>query len=1224
MSAPVRIERSRINSDHRPLDRIGRSVQADSLIIKIALVFKLVVLGIASVFTFGEMHRKIKASIVQIQSRRARGGTVLDVAQQRISPSRTPIEGQAKQASANFRLASAIDKVSPSVGIGVIVGLACERAKRKLFKSEENPGGISFNGSLRTINYFEKKPKEKLFDIVKDYMVALGTYHYEDKNFPHGGQSPASTVDDALQKVGKNTALYQQFIDACMQEMDEPTRRLIIDNLSECLLWNRYIVFPLPEGSSAVIDTIRYMQKHTNHASLQQLFVAVLTNNTQLLAKCLDAGISPFVLIPPRFRGDKPCSAFDIALRQGNLACVKMLLDKARFPLGDVKECWQYVKTVEMFNLLLAYGMKIEDSAKYDAENVLDVLLNNYLEPTETEIGRKHWLELVTHLLPRLPKSVVQINSEGKTWVESLYKTALQNPAAKPFLQEVLKVYPDLVKGAILSDMEQRILDNNEREWLVNLPANRKSHFEKLLASGSGDSNYMLQLTKVHKKLESQLELHNLDPESIDADLIVEAHILKKKVKKHLKSLGDESSAQGDIKALWVTYRQFESIYDKAVDKHPGFSTVRKFSREIRKNGAEYEGTYAGSKTTTRLTKFWELWLDSFPKAGETAKEWRSESIGVRRKVCEGAKQVMSQPPRKRWLTLLHGVNSAALPVIKKLGNKLLPSGELFKRGVAPLTGEAKGAICGVNIKAISCLTPDFAWNQDLSGLGSKKRSTRFVIGEEYSTRAEQAGRPLVFDRDAEFAKFKEYCANIKAGNIPEMMPHGSETPDFEWQKFWFDFNRSIIRLKMTGNKKFMEDSHEDLLALLGLRHQPLGLKACLTNWQASPAVEVDANDALIVNKYPLLFASSKDGIKKDSSTLRQETLIEGELELGKDLDYAFTSPEGLQPLRAALADTGVTVMTFDAGRYLQMRMMDSQLNPFLKEQGEKGSMETFVQQFQAKVLPFYTRPLPQDVSYIQGGERIVKPKSQAFYGHTYRADFESYNKAVKNGETLPRKIHGPMHASRVSLYSLLLAQIMGELGSPAEVSKELLSVTAGMHDSARQDEAVDLWDAESAELTKHVVKDQLGINDEEILRILTHAIAEKDPKGGKFETNVQRIIHDADALDILRLPQLMLEPGKFRTSELAFTKLDAAKDFPVQELVKEVAEFVKITENPALKKHLEFHSESYFQDVMLIFRDLQVSNNSFPIMAKHLMPMISALGPKQLNPEVRQLIGLS
>jgi ankyrin repeat protein len=158
---------------------------------------------------------------------------------------------------------------------------------------------------------------------------------------------------------------------------------------------------------------------------------------------------------------------------------------------------------------------------------------------------------------------------------------------------------------------------------------------------------------------------------------------------------------------------------------------------------------------------------------------------------------------------------------------------------------------------------------------------------------------------------------------------------------------------------------------------------------------------------------------------------------------------------------------------------------------------------------------------------------------------FEEEEKARKN--MMARFIHGIMHVTRVAIYAPVFANLYRKHGD-AEALKltpedlKLIQIAALLHDAARESEAADLWDHESGMLI-YLYLTRILKADPEKAKMIAAAMANKDSKkSGYFEfyenpeknevgyifhqavngepqkKNIyQKIIHDADSLDIIR-----------------------------------------------------------------------------------------------------------
>lgn len=1198
---------------------IGRQFQTDPLLIKILLVGKLIAFGLGAAFLCGKLLKSkcFKQNALHCLSRLKSGGIFRSVFKA-ITPSKNlpsvfPLlkqypselhsfqsfqEVTYKTRASQFRTITESDKVQTFPEMGPKIKEVCQKAK---------------------VPRLEYSNIGEVFHLVTNYLALAVSYHLTDKkNFPGNYDSTRDQMDSAFWFMNNSGCApekirtLQDILRVCLGVIPDPMRVLILDNIADSLLWK--IDFPAPIDFNGTclpgeINLARFLSPFADHASLQQLFSAAFVNDPVKLKKCLDTGISPWIT------ATNGCSVLDVAIRQQSHECVRLLLERVPYPIPKDDRYWGYLDSLEMAFIFIENKIPPFDIDGTIKKNLLTIIKRNYLTATPQE--RKEWLAIFVAFLPMLPRSVVEIHSSGKSWMETLYHQLSQSQNLKPLALEVFRTYPQLISSSLLRDLEMRILDKQEKEWIEFLPHPRKGEVEQMQScQSSKDSDYNLTLNKLSQKLAQQFEQHNIDPEGIDPDLIVESCTFKKKVKKYLEA-GNFFSKRKHHNLIQELFKQFIQHYDRAVDKHLAFSIVRRFSREVRAKKEE-DSIYEYRKLTP-LSKFLDLWVEGSPYQDNNRSIWKSESIPIRRRIAEAIKELQASTHRKLWITVVHGTSSAALPIIKKLGNRLLPSGTLFKMNVAPFTGEAIGAVAGINLKGISFVRVDHAWEQRKADLPGTKTSSRFLIAESYATRTEQLGRPMTFDREVEFKRFYEMCETIQLGHV-------SKTQDKS--TFWFDFKRAILRLKMAGNKAFMERSSEQLSQLEKMKKYRK-LPDCIAIWKNPPAVEVDHEDSLIVKRFPLLFgASTSSSIRKilhfSTKDLYSigETVVEAELVLGQDLDCVFTSPEGVTPLKSAFEGMNIAVLTLNAGHYLQMMQMNTaSCYNFLSEKDTKGGMEQLFQIFQTKVLPYYAIPLPEKPTYLINGNKVAI--HHPFYGFVHRHNYKGYIEAVKSGEQISREIHGPMHASRVTLFSLIFEQIYASLGQRIEVPRPILAITAGMHDAERQDEGEDFWDGQSADRLWHLLEDQLRLSDSEILEIAHKAIAQKDPVGGVFETNVQRIVHDSDCLDLLRV-LLNSDPNVFRSSELVFTKLEGAREFPVKPFVAEALEFIKVTESLALKKHLEFYSQNYLRDLMLIFRELHVSKNSFPIMAQYLQPVLDEIGGGQpLDLKVKELIGL-
>jgi hypothetical protein len=267
-------------------------------------------------------------------------------------------------------------------------------------------------------------------------------------------------------------------------------------------------------------------------------------------------------------------------------------------------------------------------------------------------------------------------------------------------------------------------------------------------------------------------------------------------------------------------------------------------------------------------------------------------------------------------------------------------------------------------------------------------------------------------------------------------------------------------------------------------------------------------------------------------------------------------------------------------------------------------------------VLPYYAEPYPEKPTYVD--ERMeIRFLASPFYGHDC-AFYETYAKQVETMQIIPRGIHGAMHSTRVTLFSLMLKELYAIAGKALSVPTHLLAIAAGFHDAARQDEGKDYWDRQSAKLLEEYLINKKASSEE--IAILTHALAEKDPKDDKFTTIEQQIVNGADTLEIVRV---LSDKKEFNKNRLPFYKMPELIAYPKDLLIDEVIEFVRITEARALKIYLEHNSSNYLADIMQIFSHLHNAKKCFPHMAGLLGPAIAAItaGRPALDSEISKML---
>jgi len=202
------------------------------------------------------------------------------------------------------------------------------------------------------------------------------------------------------------------------------------------------------------------------------------------------------------------------------------------------------------------------------------------------------------------------------------------------------------------------------------------------------------------------------------------------------------------------------------------------------------------------------------------------------------------------------------------------------------------------------------------------------------------------------------------------------------------------------------------------------------------------------------------------------------------------------------------------------------------------------------------------------------------------------YRELYPNKES--RFYHGVPHAVRVTFFSTVLRELYLAAGRQSVSSGTHLHLAAGLHDAARQNDGVDFWDKESAQMAQKVL-DEMGCNDLESM-VLVEAIADKD---GKESLSLEkRIIHDSDTLEIMRC---LRYPDDFRPEEL--WALGDLEPDTIYQLIREARHFIELTDRGLIKTFLETAEEPY----KALIQILNETADRFPLLATIGMPARTA-----------------
>lgn len=163
-------------------------------------------------------------------------------------------------------------------------------------------------------------------------------------------------------------------------------------------------------------------------------------------------------------------------------------------------------------------------------------------------------------------------------------------------------------------------------------------------------------------------------------------------------------------------------------------------------------------------------------------------------------------------------------------------------------------------------------------------------------------------------------------------------------------------------------------------------------------------------------------------------------------------------------------------------------------------------------------------------------------FNYIYKIPYPN-TRAIPEHQPIARYHHGIQHVTRAALFASVFANLYRRYDDPEALKLtdediKLIQIALLFHDSARMNEEEDKWDHESAILLYGYLTKILNINEEQA-KLLAEAVANKDPHPDGYFTIVeantdslvwtrrkdvdapkniyQKIIHDADCLDIIR-----------------------------------------------------------------------------------------------------------
>ena len=537
---------------------------------------------------------------------------------------------------------------------------------------------------------------------------------------------------------------------------------------------------------------------------------------------------------------------------------------------------------------------------------------------------------------------------------------------------------------------------------------------------------------------------------------------------------------------------------------------------------------------------------------------------------------------RELWV---HGTKLPTLIMMQKIDKRLWSSGNLLKKGIAPLCGEVCGSHNSTNKEKLSGEILDSTF-EDKTTDHYMDAGTKLLVSVLYASQKQYYGQvEMVYNQDetwklVSIEVIKENLKNENKRALKILPIH-------------------IMRLRLTdpnANEK-LEEVREFLKTK---KYKALGILEALEAIEKPLPFCLDEEDIKkMAEPYPILFGCPDQDFNKLTKVGSEycEYLNQDGLQLGLEIQMAFTESENLDSLRQFLQEDDVQVETMEMAYLLEtMEMLrGDSIDPQLIQYRDLSSAQFQISSIlQRDILPYYAALLPEDPVYENcKGERHKVP--DPFYGRCV-GDYKEYIEGVTQKGNLPRDIHGTMHAARVTFLTVMQMALFGEGTHPI-----LTAVAAGFHDSRRQDEGMDRYEGKSAANLRAYLK--LYNLSDEIIEIYVRAVRDKDPISRQYVDNVQRMVHNADCWEILRLMGL----NRFRFGELHFEGLNLDNEF-IHNLTLEVKKFIDQTEDIEIKRKLEWESDNFYLDLLRLFLDTHTKENCYPLMMKLMEKPLAGL----------------
>lgn len=398
--------------------------------------------------------------------------------------------------------------------------------------------------------------------------------------------------------------------------------------------------------------------------------------------------------------------------------------------------------------------------------------------------------------------------------------------------------------------------------------------------------------------------------------------------------------------------------------------------------------------------------------------------------------------------------------------------------------------------------------------------------------------------------------------------------------------------------------------------------------------VLTDADRALLAANISVVFGSTHIPRYSAVHVLHPEVVARGKQSFGSQIDVAFAAEHQVSALREYMDPLDVRVYSYETGLYQELLQTIAHENRTAFEASLRLLRE--VDALQARlcfyidhdILPAYGKPFLENATYRVDGK--THPVEYHFYSpynyHMQAAKYSDYLSDVREKRVCARQIHGKMHAVRTAIAAQVLVTLhkrgCGYIDTGEQLDPFLVSLAASAHDWVREDDSIDRWDeegaaafagylqtahpvylaklghetarapaggggaaavtasvADAAEWPHTVYESDADREMQPLIETYRTALAHKDPHGGVFTTTVQKIVHDADCLEINRC----IDPAQFDKSRLCFVADNIMKESLQNALIAEWQCLIQMTEKPSLKLYLEDLPDGYYFSVLHI-----------------------------------------